>query len=81
MFLAGCENVKEPDRGANQSLVEIGERSLEQAEELEGEGRGGEANVMYKRSLWAFKYHERLTGEEPFLLDDALEGLERTGSR
>ncbi len=81
LFLAGCESIEEPDRGAHQSLVSIGERSLEQAEELEGEGRIGEANAAYKRSLWAFRYHERLTGEEPFLLDDALEGIERTGAR
>ncbi len=79
--ITGCEELKEPDRGANQSLVEIGERSLELAEELEGEGRRAEANVQYKRSLWAFKYHERLTGEEPFLLDDALDGIARTGPR
>lgn len=81
LLAIGCEAVAEPDRGANQSLVEIGERTLEQAEELENEGRSAEANALYKRSLWAFRYHERLTGEEPFLLDDALDGIDRTSSR
>jgi hypothetical protein len=81
VFLAGCEEYTEPDRGANQSLVEIGEQSLERAEELEDDGRRAEANVQYKRSLWAFRYHEQLTGEEPFLLDDALDGVARTGRR
>ncbi len=81
LFLAGCESIEEPDRGANQSLVSIGERALEQAMEYEDRGRRGEAVVAYKRALWAFRYHEHLTGEEPFLMGDALEGLERTGAR
>ncbi len=81
LFFAGCDSMQEPDRGAHQSLVEIGERSLEQAERLENGGRRAEANSQYKRALWAFTYHERLTGEEPFLLDDALDGIARTGSR
>lgn len=67
--------------GAHQSLVEIGEHSLERAEELESRGRSVDANVAYRRALWAFRYHERLTGEQPFLLDEALEGVERTAPR
>lgn len=78
LFLSGCGDEKEPDKGANQSLVEIGEHSLELAEDFEGRGRMTDANVEYKRALWAFRYHQRLTGEEPFLLDDALDGVERT---
>lgn len=79
--LSGCSEEKEPDKGANQSLVEIGERSLELAEDWEGRGKRVEAHTEYKRALWAFRYHQRLTGEEPFLLDEALDGVERTESR
>ncbi len=67
------------DLGANQSLVEIGELSLEEAEALEGQGRTAEANVAYRKALWAFRYHQRLTDDEPFLMEVALEGVERTG--
>lgn len=77
-LVSGCAPEKEPDRGANQSLVEIGERALEAGEEMESQGRLGEAHLSYRRSLWAFRYHEKLTGEEPILLDEALDGLERT---
>lgn len=77
-LLSGCETPGSEDYGAKQSLVEIGERSLEQAEQLEGKGRKAEANVAYRKALWAFRYHERLTMEQPFLLDDALEGIKRT---
>ena len=80
VLLGGCAEEKEPDKGANQSLVEIGEHSLERAEALEGEGKQVEANLAYKRALWAFRYHEQLTGEEPFLLEEAQEGTERTQS-
>ena len=79
--LAGCSDIPEPDKGANQSLVEIGEHSLEEAESLENKGRKGEALAAYRRSLWAFRYHEQLTGEEPFLLEEALEGIRRTEGR
>lgn len=81
LLIAGCGPVAEPDKGAHQSLVEIGEHSLEEAERLEMNGRKGEANAAYQRSLWAFRYHEHLTGEEPLLLDEAVEGIERTGGR
>lgn len=80
ILLPGCENARVEDHGANQSLVEIGERSLEQAESLEGQGRASEANVAYRRALWAFRYHEKLIREQPFLLDEALEGIKRTGT-
>ncbi|MCD8138380.1 MAG: hypothetical protein LUE17_01135 [Planctomycetaceae bacterium] len=80
-LLAGCADMPEPDKGANQSLVEIGERSLEEAEALESEGRKAEAQAAYRRSQWAFRYHEHLTGEEPFLLEEALEGVKRTEAR
>lgn len=80
-LFAGCAAIADEDMGANQSLVEIGEHSLEQGEALEGQGRGAEANVSYRRALWAFRYHEQLTGEQPFLLDEALEGAERTAPR
>lgn len=77
-WLPGCGEEPEPDKGANQSLVEIGERSLEMAEELESDDKRVESHLAYKRALWAFRYHEQLTGEEPFLLDEALDGMERT---
>lgn len=80
-LLSGCSDIPEPDKGANQSLVEIGEHSLEEAESLENQGRKGEASAAYRRSLWAFRYHEQLTGEEPFLMDEALEGIKRTEAR
>ncbi len=79
--LSGCAGTARPDQGANQSLVEIGERSLELGEELESENRVSEANLAYRRALWAFRYHERLTGEEPLLLDEAVDGLDRTDTR
>lgn len=77
-LLAGCPEQMHDDKGANQSLVEIGELSLEQGEALESEGRKAEANVAYRRALWAFRYHEKLTSEQPFLLDEALDGIKRT---
>lgn len=81
ILIPGCSDIPEPDKGANQSLVEIGEHSLEEAESLENQGRKGEASAAYRRSLWAFRYHEQLTGEEPFLMDEALEGIKRTEGR
>lgn len=81
LFIGGCSDIPEPDKGANQSLVEIGEHSLEEAERLEMQGKRGEASAAYNRSLWAFRYHEQLTGEEPFLLEEALDGIKRTGGR
>ncbi|MCD8349122.1 MAG: hypothetical protein LUC93_00735 [Planctomycetaceae bacterium] len=80
-LLSGCADIPEPDKGANQSLVEIGERSLEEGEALESEGRKAEAQAAYRRSQWAFRYHEHLTGEEPFLLEEAIEGIKRTETR
>ena len=78
-LLAGCSGSRDLDqKGANQSLVEIGERSIEQAENMEDDGLASEANISYKRALWAFRYHQHLTGEEPLLLDEALEGVRRT---
>ncbi|MDR1533545.1 MAG: hypothetical protein LBU64_00370 [Planctomycetota bacterium] len=74
----GCSEAAGGGRGLNQSLLEIGELSLEQAEKLEARGKSGEANILYRRALWAFRYHERLTGEQPFLLDDARDGARRT---
>ncbi len=50
-------------------------------ESLESEGRAAEAHAAYRRALWAFRYHRHLTGEEPFLLDEAVDGAERTGRR
>ncbi len=76
--LSGCAETMTVDKGANQSLVEIGERSLEEAESLENRGLTRDANIAYRRALWAFRYHEKLTGEQPFLLDEALDGTKRT---
>lgn len=78
LLCGGCAGDKPHDLGANQSLVEIGELSLEQGESLERQGRTAEANVAYRKALWAFRYHERLTREEPFLTDEAIEGAQRT---
>lgn len=66
---------------ANLSLVEIGERSLESAERLESAGNLSDAEASYKRAVWAFGYHERLTGEQALLMDEAKEGAARLGRR
>jgi hypothetical protein len=81
LLLPGCENTPLPDKGANQSLVGIGEQLLDRAESLENNNRSGEANATYRRALWAFTYHQQLTGEAPLLLDDARNGIERTGTQ
>jgi|GEM_PF-2111113 hypothetical protein len=78
LLAPGCGAVAIDDAGARQSLVEVGERSLEDGERLENLDRIGEANTAYRRALWAFRYHERLTNEQPFLLDEAVEGVRRT---
>lgn len=62
---------------ANLSLVEIGERSLESAERFEAAGNTRDAEISYRRALWAFGYHEKLTGEQPILMDEAEEGARR----
>ncbi|MCC8108083.1 MAG: hypothetical protein LIQ30_03345, partial [Planctomycetes bacterium] len=72
LTLSGCAGDARPDQGANQSLVEIGERSLELGEELESENRVAEANLAYRRALWAFREHESITAEAPLLLDESL---------
>ncbi len=78
-IIPGCfSSPNANDQGAHQSLVEIGERALETAEELENQSESAEANLYFRRALWAFRYHEQLTGEEPLLLEEALEGKRRT---
>lgn len=74
----GCSENNPDGQALGWSLVEIGEQSLDQAEMLEKQKRLAEANILYRRALWAFRYHERLTGEQPFLLDDSLAGVRRT---
>lgn len=79
LFLSGCEKISDLDQaGAHQSLVEIGERSLELAELKENDNQIAEANASFRRALWAFEYHEHLTGEEPLLMEEARDGVERT---
>lgn len=78
--LSGCTPSGQ-ESNAGLSLVEIGERSLEAAEHEESQGNIGGANDSYRRSLWAFRYHEKLTGEQPLLLEEAQEGLGRTGGK
>lgn len=79
---AGCGKIADVDQaGAHQSLVEIGERSLEVAETKEMDGRMAEANASYRRALWAFTYHEHLTGEEPLLMEEAQDGVRRTNHK
>lgn len=81
-LLSGCGKAPDIDQaGAHQSLVEIGERSLEMAEVMEGDGRDIEANASYRRALWAFTYHEHLTGEEPLLMEEAQDGFRRTSKK
>jgi hypothetical protein len=77
-LFSGCFGDNHDGQVLGWSLVEIGEQSLDQAEILEKQKRLAEANILYRRALWAFRYHERLTGEQPFLLDDSLAGVRRT---
>jgi len=80
LLAAGCPE-SNPDRTAraNLSLVEIGERALDNGERLEREGKRAEALAMYRRADWAFSYHESLTGETPLFLDDARDKVARLG--
>ncbi len=78
LALSGCSEQRESHMSANLSLVEIGERSLETADRYESAGNLRDANISYRRALWAFGYHEKLTGEQPLLLDEAEEGARRT---
>lgn len=77
---SGCAGTSVPDIGRGRSLIEIGEESLERAENLEKSNRAAEANVMYRRALWAFGYHEQLVREQPFLMDEARAGAARTAA-
>jgi hypothetical protein len=79
--LSGCTEEEHGHMSANLSLVEIGERSLESAERLEAAGNLGDAEASYKRAVWAFGYHERLTGEQALLMDEAKEGVSRLNHR
>lgn len=76
-LFSGCDVQTTNHMSANLSLVEIGERSLESAERFEAAGRWRDADISYRRALWAFSYHERLTGEQPLLLDEARNGTSR----
>lgn len=78
---AGCPGEQPGHMSANLSLVEIGERSLESAERFEAAGNLKDADISYRRALWAFRYHEKLTGEQAILMDEAREGAERLGRR
>lgn len=64
-----------PDR--DRTLLDIGERSLDTGERLEEQGFRQGALEAYERAVWAFRYHERLTGDTPLLMEDALDSVER----
>lgn len=81
LFLAGCPDPGPNRSGAGLSLVEIGERALENGERLEDSGRVAEAEESYRRALWAFRYHHRLTGEHPPLMDEAMQASRRVSRR
>ena len=81
LALSGCPDDEERHMSTNLSLVEIGERSLESAERFEAAGNYRDADISYRRALWAFDYHEKLTGEQPILLDEAAEGARRLAGR
>lgn len=78
LFSCGCDQPGGNIDDANQSLVEIGEFSLEEGERLENAGRKPEANRAFRKAVWAFGYHQQLTGEEPLLLYEAKQGVQRT---
>lgn len=73
----GCKSQSDDTLGPGLSLVEIGERSVESGERLARQGNKSEAATAYRRAIWAFNYHESLTGTQPILLDDAKDGLRR----
>lgn len=77
----GCAPDGHGHMSANLSLVEIGERSLESAERFEAQGNWRDADNSYRRALWAFDYHERLTGEQPILRDEAVDGAQRMAKK
>lgn len=77
---SGCDATSSPVDSSRQSLVEIGEHALEEAERLELDGRLADANQAYRKALWAFSYHQHLTREEPLLADEAEAGVRRTGT-
>ena len=81
LTLSGCPEANQGHMSANLSLVEIGERSLESAERFEAAGNYRDADISYRRALWAFGYHEKLTGEQPILLDEAADGAQRLARR
>lgn len=76
-LLPGCPETDTRHMSSGLSLVEIGERSLESAERFQMAGNREAAGKSYRRALWAFSYHQRLTGEEPLLMDDAVMGVRR----
>lgn len=59
------------------SLIDIGERAMETGERLEDEELHLGALEAYRRALWAFEYHYRLTGREPLFLVEARESVAR----
>ncbi|MDR1611271.1 MAG: hypothetical protein LBT97_00640 [Planctomycetota bacterium] len=77
LVAAGCSDPGANRDGAGLSLVEIGERALENGERQADSGRVVEARESYRRALWAFRYHKRLTGEQPLLMDEAIEASKR----
>ena len=80
VFSPGCNGKggdKDPEAERRLSLTEIGERALGTGEMLEEQGLHRGALEAYERAVWAFVYHERLTGTAPLLLDDARENLTR----
>ena len=77
LFFCGCAENNAGTFNSGLSLVEIGERSFELGERYEDEGNASPALIAYQRSVWAFKYHEALTGNQPLLLDEAMAGVKR----
>ncbi len=82
LAVSGCWNGERATHpkvapGKRLSLVEIGEQALDAGLEHEEAGRYREALADYDRALWAFRYHQRLTGREPLLMQDAQESARR----
>lgn len=78
---AGCELSAEPapshEVSPHLSLTDIGEHSVATAESLEEDGLTAGALEAYRRALWAFEYHQTLTGRPPLLLEEARAGVAR----
>lgn len=85
LLLTGCPfpvgpTAHRPHGGEDPSrlaLLDIGERALEDGERQTREGQIQAALASYRKALWAFEYHQRLTGESPLFLEEVQDSIRR----